>query len=91
MGYLVSNRPAGDEVLSTRARGLADETIIYGLDLPTNDQGALVVDSLTGLLTVGPNGPGRLVIRDNTPVIIQAEVYAFYNSSGSALANRVRR
>lgn len=77
-------------MLSTRARGLGNETVIYGLDLSSNDQGALVVDSLTGLLSVGPNGPDRLVIRDNTPVVIQADVYAFYNSSGSALANRVR-
>ncbi len=77
-------------MIATRARGLGGETVVYGVDLSSNDQGVFVMNSQTGQLTVGTNGPERLAIVDKTPVMILAEVFAYYNSSGSAEANRVR-
>ncbi len=76
-------------MIATRARGLGGETIVYGVDLPSSDQGVFEINSVTGQLTVGPNGPERLTIVDKTPVTILAEVFAYYNSSGSAETNRV--
>ena len=77
-------------MIATRARGLGGEIVVYGVDLPSNEQGVFEIDSQTGRLTVGPNGPSRLVIVDNTPLTIVAEVFAYYNSSGSAQESRVR-
>lgn len=83
--------PSGDLVIATMARGLGGETVVYGVDLPSNAQGVFEMNPQTGRLTVGPNGPSRLVITDKTPVVILAEVFAYYNSSGPAQANRVRQ
>jgi len=79
----------GDLVIATQARGLGGETVVYGLELPSTAEGVFTINSLNGELTVGPNGPDRLVIVDNTPVLIVAEVFAYYNSSGASEENRV--
>lgn len=76
-------------MITTRARGLGGETIVYGVDLPSNSLGVFEMNSVTGQLTVGPNGMERLRIVDNTPVTFLAEVFAYYNSSGAAEPNRV--
>ena len=56
--------------------------------MPTGTEGVFVIDSMTGNITVGPNGTSRLVIRDHNPTIFTFDAFAFYLESGPT-ADRV--
>ena len=76
-------------MLSVRARGIGDRTIVYGIDLPSGTEGVFSIDPGTGNITVGVNGTSRLVIRDHNPTVFVFDVFAYYLQSGPS-GNRVR-
>ena len=54
----------GTEVGSVRAQGLPQETVLYGLqeDGAEEWEGAFEIGTISGIISVGPNGSGLLVI-----------------------------
>lgn len=81
--------PSGTEVVVVRARGPLSETVVYGIDLPLGTEGVFEIDSQTGNVTVGGNGSGRLVIRNQQPTQFVFEIFAYFLSSGPS-GSRVR-
>ena len=75
--------------MNVRARGPAGQTILYGLDLPLGTERIFEIDPVMGNITVGPNGPSRLVIRDHNPTVFTFDAYAYYLLSGPT-GDRVR-
>lgn len=80
----------GTSVLNVRARATAGQTIVYGLDILSEDEGVFAVDSVTGNITVGPNGTSALVIQDHNPTIFTFDAYAYYLQSGPS-GDRVQK
>ena len=53
----------GTEVGLVRAQGLPQETVLYGLEEEREEwEGAFEIDTISGEITVGPNGSNILVI-----------------------------
>ena len=76
-------------MLNVRARGTGDREIVYGIDLPSGNEGVFSIDPMSGSITVGENGTSRLVIRDHNPTVLVFDAFAYYLLSGPN-GNRVR-
>lgn len=76
-------------MLNVRARASGGQTIVYGLDVPSGAEGVFTINSMTGNITVGPNGTSALIIRDHNPTIFTFDAYAYYLQSGPS-GDRVR-
>jgi len=59
---LFSSLASGSEVGTVRAQGLPEETVVYGVELAEEWEGVFSIDSESGRITVGPDGPDSLVI-----------------------------
>ncbi len=55
---------------------------MYALDLLAETEGLFEINSTSGVVTVGSDGPTRLVIRNQMPTSFQFDVFAYYLSSG---------
>lgn len=74
--------PLGTEVLVVNADGPPLETVVYGIDLPLDIEGVFEIDSETGNITVGRNGPNRLVISNQQPTQFNFQIFAYFFSAG---------
>ena len=85
----VSHSPTGTLVLNVQARASAGQSIVYGLELPSGAEGVFQVDPQFGNITVGPDGPSMLVIRNHIQTTFVFQAFAYYNLSGLS-GDRVR-